>query len=59
MDESSVPFPAGAAVEHVEWGRGSVVDVEDDRLTVFFGEQGYKVLALDLVQEHGLLTLAG
>ncbi|MGC5170940.1 RecQ family ATP-dependent DNA helicase [Microbacterium sp. DT81.1] len=59
VDEFSVPFPAGAAVEHIEWGRGSVVDVEDDRLTVFFGEQGYKVLALDLVQEHGLLTLAG
>ena len=33
VDESSAPFPAGAVVDHVEWGRGSVVDVEDDRLT--------------------------
>ena len=59
VDESSAPFPAGAVVDHVEWGRGSVVDVEDDRLTVFFGDQGYKVLALELVQENGLLRLAG
>ncbi|HEX5857346.1 MAG TPA: RecQ family ATP-dependent DNA helicase [Microbacterium sp.] len=59
VSESSAPFPAGAAVDHVEWGRGSVVDVDEDRLTVFFGDQGYKVLALDLVQENGLLRLAG
>jgi ATP-dependent DNA helicase RecQ len=55
---ASVPFPTGSAVEHTEWGRGSVVDVEDDRLTVFFGDQGYKVLALHAVQEHSLLSLA-
>ncbi|WP_431798661.1 RecQ family ATP-dependent DNA helicase [Microbacterium kunmingense] len=53
---ADTPFPAGAEVEHVEWGRGSVVDVEDDRLTVFFGEQGYKVLQRAAVEERNLLT---
>ncbi|WP_109209431.1 MULTISPECIES: RecQ family ATP-dependent DNA helicase [Microbacterium] len=59
VDESGVPFPAGSAVEHAEWGRGSVSAVEGDRLTVFFEEQGYKTLALDTVIENGLLSRAG
>ncbi len=54
-DESLVPYPTGAAVEHVEWGRGSVVDVESDRVTVFFEDRGYKVLALQAVEENELL----
>lgn len=53
------PYPAGALVEHVEWGRGSVVDVEEDRVTVFFDEQGYKVLALAAVSENALLSRVG
>ena len=57
-DAGSAPFPMGSSVEHSEWGRGSVVDVDDDRVTVFFGDQGYKVLALNAVQERGLLSLA-
>jgi ATP-dependent DNA helicase RecQ len=32
------------------------VDVESDRITVFFDDQGYKVLGLEAVEEHGLLT---
>ena len=54
-DDATAPFPPGAAVDHTEWGRGSVVDVEDDRMTVFFEEQGYKVLALAAVLDHDLL----
>ncbi|TQK19599.1 ATP-dependent DNA helicase RecQ [Microbacterium sp. SLBN-154] len=50
------PFPAGAEVDHVEWGRGTVVDADDDRLTVFFDEQGYRVLQLAAVEERNLLT---
>jgi len=56
VDESEAPFPAGTDVDHVEWGRGSVVDVESDRITVFFADQGYKVLALEAVEENGLLS---
>ncbi|WP_228479550.1 RecQ family ATP-dependent DNA helicase [Microbacterium atlanticum] len=58
-DESRAPFPPGAEVEHTEWGRGAVSAVEGDRLTVFFGEQGYKTLALDTVIENELLSLVG
>jgi ATP-dependent DNA helicase RecQ len=54
--DADVPYPSGSEVEHVEWGRGSVVDVEDDRLTVFFDEQGYKTLQLAAVEERDLLT---
>lgn len=50
------PFPAGVSVEHVEWGRGSVMEVENDRITVFFEDQGYKVLALEAIEEHRLLS---
>ncbi|MFE7844816.1 RecQ family ATP-dependent DNA helicase [Microbacterium sp. NPDC057407] len=58
-DPGASPYARGSAVEHAEWGAGSVVDVEDDRITVFFEEQGYKVLALELVEVKGLLTPAG
>jgi ATP-dependent DNA helicase RecQ len=58
-DEAGAPFPAGAEVEHTEWGRGAVSAVEGDRLTVFFEEQGYKTLALDTVVENGLLSRVG
>lgn len=56
VDDAEAPYPAGVSVEHVEWGRGSVVDVESDRITVFFDEQGYKVLALQAIEEHRLLS---
>ncbi|MHC2998110.1 RecQ family ATP-dependent DNA helicase [Microbacterium sp. HJ5] len=55
-DDDTGPFPAGSAVAHREWGRGRVVDVEDDRITVFFDEQGYKVLALEVLEQHRVLT---
>ena len=54
-DAADAPFPSGATVRHRAWGEGSVVEVEPDRLTVFFASEGYKVLALDVVQEEGLL----
>lgn len=43
-------------VDHREWGEGTVMEVEDDRITVFFESQGYKVLSLELVAENGVLT---
>ncbi|WP_261166954.1 RecQ family ATP-dependent DNA helicase [Microbacterium sp. Marseille-Q6965] len=42
-------------VQHREWGDGTVTSVEDDRITVFFESQGYKVLSVDLVEENDLL----
>jgi ATP-dependent DNA helicase RecQ len=46
-------------VVHREWGDGTVVTVEDDRVTVFFESEGYKVLSLELVEERSLLEKSG
>ncbi|MEI5582370.1 MULTISPECIES: RecQ family ATP-dependent DNA helicase [unclassified Agromyces] len=43
-------------VRHREWGDGRVMSVESDRVTVFFDEEGYRVLSLDAVRNAGLLT---
>jgi len=32
------------------------MSAEDDRITVFFEEQGYKVLSLEVIEEHDLLA---
>ncbi len=55
QDAATAPFPSGSTVRHAAWGEGSVVEVDPDRLTVFFPSEGYKVLALDVVQEGDLL----
>ncbi|GAA4056906.1 RecQ family ATP-dependent DNA helicase [Agromyces indicus] len=44
------------SVRHREWGDGRVMSVESDRLTVFFEEEGYRVLSLEAVREGDLLT---
>jgi ATP-dependent DNA helicase RecQ len=50
-------YPPETAVRHREWGPGVVMSAEEDRITVFFEEEGYKVLSLDAIREHGLLTV--
>jgi ATP-dependent DNA helicase RecQ len=50
-------FPANTAVRHREWGRGVVMSAEEDRLTVFFDDMGYKTLSLPAVREENLLTV--
>ena len=45
-----------ATVEHGEFGTGTVMAIDDDRLTVFFAEHGYKVLARAAF-ENGILEL--
>ncbi len=49
-------FTRGEVVRHVEWGRGEVMSVESDRLTVLFADVGYKTLSLAAVREQDLLT---
>jgi ATP-dependent DNA helicase RecQ len=49
------PFAVGARVAHPEWGSGTVQRAEDDMLTVVFDSVGYKTLALEVVEEKGLL----
>jgi ATP-dependent DNA helicase RecQ len=50
-----VPFPVDATVRHREWGEGTVMSVEEDRITVFFESEGYRVLSLPVVEENALL----
>jgi ATP-dependent DNA helicase RecQ len=50
---------AGARVEHAEWGPGTVLAKEGDRLTVLFDEAGYKELAIGVVLGEQLLSQAG
>jgi ATP-dependent DNA helicase RecQ len=49
-------FPQGRSVRHVEWGHGTVMSIEQDRLTVLFDDVGYKTLSLPAVPEHNLLA---
>jgi ATP-dependent DNA helicase RecQ len=51
-------FAAGTRVEHTEWGPGTVLANEGDRLTVLFETVGYKELAADVVLGEDLLTPA-
>jgi ATP-dependent DNA helicase RecQ len=51
------PFPLNAAVTHREWGPGTVMRVEPDRITVLFESVGYKTLALAAISaDDGLLA---
>ncbi len=50
------PFRHGDDVHHAEWGPGTVQRITDDRVVVFFENEGYKTLDLELVAERGLLT---
>ena len=52
-------FPLNAAVTHSEWGPGIIMQNDDDVLTVLFENEGYKTLSRKVVEERGLLTLAG
>jgi ATP-dependent DNA helicase RecQ len=49
------PFPIQSRVCHDEWGEGSVLRYEDDKIWVLFDTVGYKTLALPLVVENDLL----
>nr|MDT0665987.1 DUF3553 domain-containing protein [Micromonospora sp. DSM 115978] len=52
---AGVPFPVGSHVEHVQWGRGQVLEAADDRITVLFDDVGYRTLSTEAVQQRGLL----
>jgi ATP-dependent DNA helicase RecQ len=52
-------FPPSSRVAHESWGAGTVMHSDADRLTVFFDDEGYKVLSLEAVRDGGLLQLLG
>jgi ATP-dependent DNA helicase RecQ len=53
----AVPFPLDARVRHRAWGEGVVMRLDDDRITVFFDDEGYKVLSVETVENKRLLSL--
>ncbi len=49
------PFPVSSAVRHSEWGAGTVMSYEHDRMVVLFEEVGYKTLSVPIVRKGKLL----
>jgi ATP-dependent DNA helicase RecQ len=43
-------------VEHADWGRGTILADDGDRLTVLFEEVGYKELATSVILGEQLLS---
>jgi ATP-dependent DNA helicase RecQ len=52
------PFAVHSKVRHGEWGPGTVMAYEQDKMTVLFDEVGYKTLSVPVVVENKLLSLA-
>jgi ATP-dependent DNA helicase RecQ len=53
--EADTPYAISTRVRHGEFGDGTVMDAEDDRITVLFEDVGYRTLDLRVVEEQGLL----
>ncbi|WP_045313523.1 RecQ family ATP-dependent DNA helicase [Lentzea aerocolonigenes] len=49
-------YPPNSVVRHEQWGRGTVVHHETDRLMVLFDDVGYKTLSLTAVRDTGVLS---
>ena len=56
MDPDGRPFPVSSSVRHNEWGLGTVMSYERDRMVVLFDEVGYKTLSVPIVRKGGLLV---
>lgn len=54
--EESAGFDAQTRVQHVDWGPGTIMSSEADRITVFFEQEGYKVLTRAALEEVLLAT---
>ena len=52
------PFPVASAVRHSEWGPGTVMSYEHDRMVVLFEAVGYKTLSVPIVRKGNLLEAA-
>lgn len=50
------PFPVSSVVRHPEWGAGTVMGYERDRVVVLFDDVGYKTLSVPVVRRQGLLA---
>jgi hypothetical protein len=50
------PFAVHTKVRHGEWGAGTVMGYEEDRMTVLFDTVGYKTLSVPVVVDQRLLS---
>ncbi|WP_240468029.1 RecQ family zinc-binding domain-containing protein [Streptomyces dangxiongensis] len=51
-------YPVGTEVRHGQWGEGTVLSEDQDRITVLFDQAGYRTLALEAVAgRDDLLTV--
>ncbi|MBF4459921.1 RecQ family ATP-dependent DNA helicase [Pseudoclavibacter sp. VKM Ac-2867] len=55
---ADAPLDVDESVEHSEWGAGTVISVEEDRATIFFETEGYKVVALAALDTNVLRQVA-
>lgn len=53
---AAASYAAGSRVKHAEWGEGTVMSEEGDRLTVLFESMGYRTLSLAAITGKGLLS---
>jgi ATP-dependent DNA helicase RecQ len=55
---AAASYPAGTEVRHEQWGAGTVLSEDRDRITVLFDEAGYRTLSLGAVAgRDDLLTV--
>ncbi|MDQ0809165.1 hypothetical protein QFZ63_000879 [Streptomyces sp. B3I7] len=45
-------YPVGSQVRHDQWGEGTVLSEEGDRITVLFDTHGYRTLSLETLAER-------
>ncbi|MEV5437614.1 RecQ family ATP-dependent DNA helicase [Streptomyces sp. NPDC052682] len=51
-------YPVGTQVRHEQWGEGTVLSEDQDRITVLFDQAGYRTLSLEAVAgRDDLLTV--
>jgi ATP-dependent DNA helicase RecQ len=51
-------YPLHTVVRHADWGTGTVLGHENDRITVLFDSVGYKTLSAGLVRKQNLMIPA-
>ncbi|KUN78991.1 recombinase RecQ [Streptomyces bungoensis] len=55
---AAASYPTGTGVRHREWGDGTVLSEDQDRITVLFDQAGYRTLSLEAVSgQDDLLTV--
>lgn len=54
--DDGVRFVPGSGVRHKEWGHGTVVHRQADRVTVLFDDAGYRTLSVPILRDSDLLT---